>query len=144
MGRPVRNRPPRRPRKLPAPLAGEATWPATAMDEIYDARDRRGRKRESAMFTFTGAASEAIDQLTAAENVGEKGGLRLSLNGSPEDGAVFSVDVNARPAPGDDVIDVAGTQVFLAREVRVQLAAKVLDARKDIDGHFTFLVTSPE
>ncbi|WP_158887137.1 iron-sulfur cluster biosynthesis protein [Amycolatopsis anabasis] len=92
---------------------------------------------------MTESATEAINQLTAAQDVQREGGLRMTLDGLPEDGAALCVEIAAHPAPGDDIIDAAGTQVFLARETRVRLADKVLDARKDIDGHFTFLVASP-
>ncbi|WP_328454191.1 hypothetical protein [Amycolatopsis sp. NBC_00438] len=44
---------------------------------------------------------------------------------------------------GDRVIGCASTQVFLGRETRVHLADRVLDVRKDIDGHYTFLITTP-
>ncbi|UJW29817.1 iron-sulfur cluster biosynthesis protein [Saccharothrix sp. AJ9571] len=92
---------------------------------------------------MTESASEAIKQLTTAQNLQLEGGLRMTLDGLPEDGAPLSVEITAHPAPGDDVVDAAGTQVFLARETRVRLTDKVLDARKDIDGHFTFMVSSP-
>lgn len=95
------------------------------------------------MFTITDSAAEAINQLTAAQDIEKQGGLRMTLNGLPEDGAALSIEITAHPAPGDDIIDAAGTQVFLARETRVRLADKILDVRKDIDGHFTFLVASP-
>ncbi|WIX82805.1 iron-sulfur cluster biosynthesis protein [Amycolatopsis carbonis] len=94
------------------------------------------------MFTITAAAAEAINRLTASENVQAEGGLRLTLEGPPEDGAVLSVDVAAHPAPGDDVIATADTQVFLARETRVRLTDKTLDVTKNINGHYTFLITT--
>ncbi|WP_037316943.1 hypothetical protein [Amycolatopsis orientalis] len=95
------------------------------------------------MFTITESAAEAINQLTAAQDVQVQGGLRMTLSGLPEDGAALSVEITAHPAPGDDVVDAAGTQVFLARETRVRLTDKILDVRKDINGHFTFLVANP-
>lgn len=94
------------------------------------------------MFTMTAAATEAINQLTASENVHAEGGLRLTLDGLPEDGAAFAVDVAAYPSAGDDIVAAGGTQVFLARETRVRLAGKTLDVRKDINGHYTFLITA--
>ncbi|MFB9924095.1 hypothetical protein ACFORO_09900 [Amycolatopsis halotolerans] len=94
------------------------------------------------MFTLTGAATEAINQLTASQNVHAEGGLRLTLDGLPEDGAAFAVDVAAYPATGEDIIATGDTQVFLARETRVRLADKTLDVRKDINGHYTFMITT--
>ena len=95
------------------------------------------------MFTMTESATEAINQLTAAQNVHTEGGLRLTLDGPPEEGAELKVEVAAHPMAGDRVITTANTQVFLGRETRVLLADKVLDVRKDIDGHYTFLITTP-
>ncbi|MGK4595273.1 hypothetical protein [Amycolatopsis sp. w19] len=103
---------------------------------------RQVAESESPMFTITESAAEAINHLTTAQDVRVRGGLRMTLNGLPEDGAALSVEIAAHPAPGDDVIDAAGTQVFLARETRVLLSDKFLDVRKDIDGHFTFLVAT--
>ncbi|MEU4674591.1 iron-sulfur cluster biosynthesis protein [Amycolatopsis sp. NPDC023774] len=94
------------------------------------------------MFTITAAATEAINQLTASQNVHAEGGLRLTLDGPPEDGATLAVDIAAHPAPGDDVIATAGTQVFLARETWVRLTDKTLDVTKNINGHYTFLITT--
>ncbi|WP_410599563.1 iron-sulfur cluster biosynthesis protein [Amycolatopsis sp. lyj-90] len=94
------------------------------------------------MFTVTESAIEAITKLVQAGDVQSEGGLRLSLDGLPENGAKMDVEVAARPAPGDDVIATAGTQVFLARDTRVRLTDKVLDVRKDVNGHYTFLITS--
>ena len=95
------------------------------------------------MFTMTASAVEAINQLTTAQEVQAEGGLRFALDSAPEAGTTLIVDVVARATEGDDVIETAGAQVFLARDTRLQLAGKVLDVRKDIDGHYTFLVTSP-
>ncbi|GAA1033682.1 MULTISPECIES: hypothetical protein [Amycolatopsis] len=94
------------------------------------------------MFTLTGAATEAINQLTASQNFHAEGGLRLTLDGLPEDGAAFAVDVAAYPAAGEDIIATGDTQVFLARETRVRLADKTLDVRKDINGHYAFHITT--
>ncbi|MEW2505926.1 iron-sulfur cluster biosynthesis protein [Amycolatopsis sp. NPDC047767] len=94
------------------------------------------------MFTVTESAAEAIKQLTAAQNVRADGGLRLTLDGPPQDGAALTVDVTAHPVAGDDVVTTADAHVFLARETRVRLADKTLDVRKDIDGHYTFLITT--
>jgi Fe-S cluster assembly iron-binding protein IscA len=95
------------------------------------------------MFTMTESATEAINQLTSAQNVQAEGGLRLTLDGPPGDGAQLTVEVAANPVAGDRVVAVASTHVFLARDSRVHLADKVLDVRKDIDGHYTFLITTP-
>jgi iron-sulfur cluster assembly protein len=94
------------------------------------------------MFTITESAAEAIKQLTAAQNVHADGGLRLTLDGPPEDSAALSVAVTAHPDAGDDVVATADAHVFLAHGTRVRLADKVLDVRKDIDGHYTFLITT--
>ncbi|MEU8640244.1 hypothetical protein AB0C38_49310 [Amycolatopsis sp. NPDC048633] len=74
------------------------------------------------MFTMTEAATEAINQLTSAQNVQAEGGLRVTLDGPPGDGAELTVEVAARPVAGDRVVAVASTQVFLARDTRVHLA----------------------
>lgn len=95
------------------------------------------------MFTITESAADAINRLTTAQDIQKHGGLRMTLNGLPEEGAEIAIEIAAHPAPGDDIVDAAGTQVFLARETRIRLADKILDVRKDIDGHFTFLVASP-
>ncbi len=95
------------------------------------------------MFSMTEQATEAINQLTSAQNVHAEGGLRLTFDGHPADGAGLTVEVAAHPMAGDRVITTASTQVFLARETRVHLADKILDVRKDIDGHYTFLITTP-
>ncbi|MFD6070547.1 iron-sulfur cluster biosynthesis protein [Amycolatopsis sp. TRM77291] len=92
---------------------------------------------------MTESAAEAIDQLTAAQNVQAEGGLRLTLTDRPENDSPFDVEVTARPGAGDDVIATRSTQVFLARETRIRLADKILDVRKGIDGHYTFVITTP-
>lgn len=51
-----------------------------------------GRERESSMFTITESAAEAINQLTTAQNVQAQGGLRMTLNGLPEDGAALAAE----------------------------------------------------
>ena len=104
-------------------------------------RSMRERAR-TLMFTLTESATVAINSLTTDQNVRKEGGLRMTLDGLPEEGAALSVEITAHAAPGDDVVEVSGTQVFLARETRVRLTDKILDVRKDIDGHFTFLVKS--
>ncbi|MFI5592327.1 hypothetical protein ACIA5G_45265 [Amycolatopsis sp. NPDC051758] len=92
---------------------------------------------------MTESATEAINQLTTAQNVRAEGGLRLTLDGPPGTDGELTVEVAAHPVAGDRVVVVASTQVFLARDTRVDLADKVLDVRKDIDGHYTFLITTP-
>jgi Fe-S cluster assembly iron-binding protein IscA len=94
------------------------------------------------MFTLTEPAAEAINHLTTAQNVRQQGGLRMTLDALSQGGAALLVEVAPYPEPGDDVIDAAGTQVFLARATRARLTDKILDVRKDVDGHFTFLVKS--
>ncbi|AUI60324.1 iron-sulfur cluster biosynthesis protein [Amycolatopsis sp. BJA-103] len=94
------------------------------------------------MFTVTESAIEAITKLVQAGKVQSEGGLRLSLDGLPENGAKMDAEVAARPSPGDDIVATADTQVFLARDTRVRLTDKVLDVRKDVNGHYTFLITS--
>lgn len=44
------------------------------------------------MFTITESAAEAINQLTTAQNVQAQGGLRMTLNGLPEDGAALAAE----------------------------------------------------
>jgi hypothetical protein len=90
------------------------------------------------MLTVTRAAALAIDHLLAAQGIRrEDGGLHLMLD-------PLSIEVLARADPDDDIIDTAGTQVFLDRETRIRLADKVLDIAKEDDDHLAFVVVSPE
>ncbi|MCU1686382.1 MAG: hypothetical protein JWQ81_7121 [Amycolatopsis sp.] len=90
------------------------------------------------MLTVTRAAAQAIDHLLAAQGIQrDDGGLHLTLD-------PLSVEVVAHADADDDIIDTAGTQVFLDRETRIRLADKVLDITKEDNGHLAFVVVSPE
>jgi hypothetical protein len=62
------------------------------------------------MFTVTGSAVEAINQLITAQEVQAEGGLRFTLDGAPEVGTALIIDVVARATEGDDVIETAATR----------------------------------
>jgi iron-sulfur cluster assembly protein len=94
------------------------------------------------MFTVTGSAVEAINQLTPLRKFRPRAVCDSPSTAHPKL-APLIIDVVARATEGDDdVIETAGAQVFLARETPLQLVGKVLDVRKDIDGRYNFLVTS--
>ncbi|QRP43015.1 hypothetical protein [Amycolatopsis sp. FDAARGOS 1241] len=40
------------------------------------------------------------------------------------------------------VVTTAGTQVFLARETGARLTDKILDVTQNINGHYTFRITT--
>jgi iron-sulfur cluster assembly protein len=93
------------------------------------------------MLTVTGPAVQAIDHLLSAQGIHrDEGGLRLTLNPLSRRETTLSVEVVAHAPAGDDLIDAAGTQVFLDRETRMSLADKVLDVTKNAAGHLAFVV----
>lgn len=95
------------------------------------------------MLTVTSSASRAIDRLLSAQGIHkDEGGLHVTLRLSG-DKAELTVEITAHPVPDEDIVDAAGTQVFLDRETRIRLADTVLDATSSGDGRFVFLVKSP-
>ena len=94
------------------------------------------------MLTLSPSATEAIDRLTVTYQVGPRGGFRLRLAGPPEPGCTVDVEAAPWPRGDDDVIAFDETQLFLSREARECLNEKILDAREDYEGHYTFSITN--
>lgn len=90
------------------------------------------------MLTLTENASTVVKSLASRGGTSEEAGLRISSLGveSPE----FAVEVAARPAELDTIVETDGARVFLEPNAAASLSDKVLDAEVSEQGNVRFSV----
>ena len=89
------------------------------------------------MLTLTDQAVDVVRGLTQTPEAPDNAGLRLAPG---EQGLELSV-VDAA-APGDDVIDAGGVQVYLEKQASALLDEQTLDANVR-DGQVSFFLAAP-
>jgi iron-sulfur cluster assembly protein len=98
------------------------------------------------MLVLTEAAAEAVKSVTSNPQVPEGTGLRIAPS-APDSGSAAGFQLTAAlvPAEDDQVIEAAGTRVFLEPQAAAYLEDKVLDAQVDEQGkaHFSLGVQEP-
>jgi iron-sulfur cluster assembly protein len=92
------------------------------------------------MLAISESAAEAIRGLTAAPEVPDGTGLRISVQPQPEEGsAPLALSLAATPAEDDAVVEEEGAQVFLEPQAAELLDDKRLEA--DVEaGRVTFAI----
>lgn len=94
------------------------------------------------MLTLTDNATAIVHTLVSRQTDATDAGLRIhSTEVSGQDGgARLAVLVAPDPEPADQVVEVAGTRLFLDETAAVALDDKVLDAGVDDEGSVSFAV----
>ncbi|MGW8484375.1 Fe-S cluster assembly protein HesB [Microbacterium sp. NPDC055903] len=92
------------------------------------------------MLTLTDNANAVVTSIVTGQDQGDQAGLRIeTAQGSgPAGEPRFAVRVVASPEPADQIIEAAGTQVFLETGAAEALSDKVLDAGVDGEGSVSF------
>ena len=83
-----------------------------------------------AEFDITEKAAERIRRLVARHE-GPVAGLRLYTKAAGCSGLMYRIDFVAEPDPGDAVIEVAGTKLFIDRASLPYLKGARMDFRED-------------
>jgi Fe-S cluster assembly iron-binding protein IscA len=89
------------------------------------------------MLTLTDQAVDVVRGLTQSPEAPDHAGLRLAPG---EQGLELSVVASA--APGDDVIETGGVQVFVEQQASELLDERTLDASVQ-DGQVSFFLAAP-
>lgn len=92
------------------------------------------------MLVLTEAAADVITELTVQPNLPESVGLRISASAEEPGGQALTAALAAKPDPGDEVMDVRQSKLFLEHEAAGHLSDKVLDAERDGRGAVVFHV----
>lgn len=90
------------------------------------------------MLAMTDAAAGAVRALVASQLGAVRGGVRLTLPRTPD--RALQADVTTAPELGDEVVERAGAQVYLAQRVATALRHRFLDAGFR-DDRIEFLIT---
>jgi Fe-S cluster assembly iron-binding protein IscA len=92
------------------------------------------------MLTLTDAAAEAIHALTSQPGMPATAGVRITPNPDSTGGAALAMSLADGPAPSDEVVESRQARVYLEPDAAGQLEDKVLDAKLDNQGGFSFRV----
>lgn len=94
------------------------------------------------MLTLTDNANAVVTTIVTGQESGDDAGLRIEPAPAPgPNGEMrFAVQVVAAPETADQVIEAAGTRVFLESEAAEVLSDKVLDAGVDGEGSVSFTI----
>ena len=89
------------------------------------------------MLTMTSKALSVVRAVTAHPKLDASSGLRIDQQGGKRQ---LAVRVVKRPRPGDVVIERSGARVYVGPVAARRLRGRVLDARRDAEGRFEFLL----
>jgi iron-sulfur cluster assembly protein len=90
------------------------------------------------MLTLTESAKDMVRNMLTSGEAPEGSGLRISAAQDADGGPALALELATAPVAGDDVIDDAGSRVFLEAGAAALLEDKVLDAEQHGDHyHFT-------
>jgi iron-sulfur cluster assembly protein len=79
-------------------------------------------------------AAQVVKEIVTSSDVGEEGGIRLSVESIDDRSARLDLTVADSPEPGDTLIEEEGAKIFLERDAAGFLDDKVLDASVEADG----------
>lgn len=91
------------------------------------------------MLTLTENARTTVEELADNAGLPESGGLRIAVSPAQQGG--FELALVTEPAPGDTVVDVGRTRIYLEPSARDALADQELDA--DPEGAATGFTVAP-
>jgi len=96
------------------------------------------------VLTLTDNASAIVTTLVTRQSEAPDAGLRIHSTDDqgPSGEARLAVLVTSDPEPQDQVVEVAGTRLFLDETAAVALDDKVLDAGVDDSGAVSFAVSA--
>ncbi|MGF6821688.1 iron-sulfur cluster assembly protein [Microbacterium sp. ZKA21] len=94
------------------------------------------------MLTLTDNANAVVTTIVTGQENGDDAGLRIESAPAPGPNgeARFAVHVVPSPEPADQIIEAAGTRVYLETAAAEALADKVLDAGVDGEGTVNFTI----
>jgi Fe-S cluster assembly iron-binding protein IscA len=94
------------------------------------------------VLTLTDNATAIVSTLVSRQNDAPDAGLRIhsTAEQDAEGAARLAVAVTADPEPADQVVEVAGTRLFLDEAAASALDDKVLDAGVDDEGSVSIAV----
>lgn len=84
------------------------------------------------MLTLTENARNVVQDIATRAALPDEGGLRIAS--SPQEAGSFELSLVPAPAEGDQVIDAAGTRVFVEAQTAEALADQQLDATASPEG----------
>jgi len=85
------------------------------------------------MLVLTESAKEAVRQMVEIEEVPEGSGLRITAEPDGQGEASLSLELTAKPAVGDAVVEDDGARIFLDPIAASLLDNKLLDATEHDD-----------
>lgn len=86
------------------------------------------------MFQVTDSAATALREARAAQEIPDTYGVRIFAQPDEDGDATLAVAFAAEPAPGDEVSEQGGTQIFVASELVQALADHELDIAETAEG----------
>ena len=89
------------------------------------------------MLTLTESAKEMVRDMVSSEDAPEGSGLRISAAEDEQGSPALSLELATEPAEGDQVLEDAGSRVFLEPGAASLLDDKILDAQRH-DDHYHF------
>lgn len=93
------------------------------------------------MLTLTDNATSIVTTLVSRQSEAPEAGLRIhSTDAAAPGGARLAVLVADHPEPFDQIVQLAGTRLFIDEDAAVALDDKVLDAGIDETGAVSFSV----
>ena len=91
------------------------------------------------MLAVTDAAAQAIEALTSQPGQKPEGGLRFSLQASPDVNPQLALAVTPQPKDGDQVVTADnGAHVYVEPSATEFLDDKVLDVQQNSEGEIAF------
>ena len=86
------------------------------------------------MIDVTESAGTEIKKLIAAQDLPEKGGLRLFVKGGGCSGMSYGMDIVDGPSEKDKVFDVHGVQVYIDPKSYLFLSGITMDFKESLMG----------
>jgi iron-sulfur cluster assembly protein len=94
------------------------------------------------VLTLTDNANAVVTTIVTGQTEGDDAGLRIQTapDAGPNGEARFAVNIVPSPEPADQIIEAAGTHVYLETAAADALSDKVLDAGVDDEGSVSFTI----
>jgi Fe-S cluster assembly iron-binding protein IscA len=121
-----------------APAAGRAIRPPTGGE-----RCPYVHREEPDVLTLTDTAHEVVREMVEAAGVPDGSGLRIAADGDGDGAESLSLSLASGPLEGDQVLESAGSRVFVEAAAAELLDGSVLDAQRH-DDHVHFSIGLPD
>jgi iron-sulfur cluster assembly protein len=95
------------------------------------------------MLTLTDTAHEVVREMVEAAGAPEGSGLRIAADQEGDGAEALSLSLASGPLEGDEVLESAGSRVFVESAAAELLDGSVLDAERH-DDHVHFSIGLPD